>query len=155
MVASELHVPPGDGGDGDMSSRVDHLVLLQMAGLTEALAALWALVRPLACVHTLVFLQVSAVAEAPAAVRARVWLLARVAALVDAQVGQTVEVFPTQKADVALIAALLPPSIFLEGKLLHKGVQSVGSAARGSCREIRLILGSMELHVCAGEEGVL
>lgn len=68
MVASELHVPPGDGGDCDVSSCVDHLVLLQVAGLTEALAALRALVRPLACMHTLVFLQVSTVAETSAAV---------------------------------------------------------------------------------------
>lgn len=78
---SEFHVSPGDG---DVSPRVNHLMLLEVAGLAEALAALRALVWPLASVHSLVFLQVSAVAEAPAAVRARVRLLARVAALMNA-----------------------------------------------------------------------
>lgn len=77
------------------------------------------------------------------------------AALVDAQVSQTVEVFATQKADMALITALLPPAVFLKGKLFHKGVQSVSGAAWGRCREICLVLRSVELHVCAGEEGVL
>lgn len=130
-------------------------MLLQMAGLAEALAALWALVRPLARVHALVFLQVSTVAEAPAAVRARVRFLPRVAALVDAEVGESVEVFPTQKANVPLVPALLSPPVFLEGEMLHEGVQSVRVVARRSCGEVCFILRRVELQMCAGEEGVL
>lgn len=130
-------------------------MLLQMAGLAEALAALGALVWPLAGVHALVFLQVSAVAEAPAAVRTCVRLLPRVAALVDAEVGEPVKVFPTQKADVPLLPVLLSPAFFLEGKMLHEGVQSVGIVVRRRCGEVRLVLGRMELQMCAGEIGVL
>ena len=84
---------------------MDPLVLLEVGGLAEHLAALMASVRPLPGVHALVLLEVSGVAEASAAVAAGVRLLARVAAQVDAQVVHATECLPTQQALMVLLSA--------------------------------------------------
>lgn len=124
-------------------------MLLQVAGLTERLAALQAAIRSFSRVNAFVFLEVPAVAEAPAAVEAGVRFLSGVAALVAAEVSDSTEGLSTHEAAVPLLLVLLarPLSparvqwqawIFFIRKRFHKSAESLCAYALSHCWEVHL-----------------
>lgn len=105
---------------------MDLLVSFQILPPTEALSALVAVVRFLACVHPLVFFQVSCLTKTPPALYATIWLLSCVTTLVDSQVPNPAERLSAYNTGVRVVSP----------EVLHPDFSPIKCSPVGFCKSM-------------------